>query len=54
VAESIKQRIRSAIISTLIEKKTFEGKKKDVDYIKGCYKDKKNHFQNYSPPNPLS
>jgi len=25
------------------KKKRFEGKKKDVDYIEGGYKDKKNH-----------
>jgi len=25
------------------KKKRFEWKKKDVDYIKGVYKDKKNH-----------
>jgi hypothetical protein len=29
-------------------------KKKNTDHIKGDYKSKKNHFQNYSPPNHSS
>jgi len=43
MAKRIEQGIRSDRIFVPTKKKRFEGKKKDVDYIEGGYKDKKNH-----------
>ena len=54
VAEHIKQGIRSGRIFMPIEKKGFEGKKKEINQVKGGYKSKKNQFQNYNTPSPLS
>jgi hypothetical protein len=52
VAKCIKQGIINGRIFELIEKKGFGRKKNDVDHIKGGYRDKKNHFQNYNTPSP--
>jgi hypothetical protein len=39
-------------VSAPTKKKGFREKKKDVDHIKGGYRDKKNHFQNYNTSSP--
>jgi hypothetical protein len=46
VAERIEQGVKSGRISTLVEKRAFEGKKKEVDHVKG----RKNPFQLYHTP----
>jgi hypothetical protein len=54
MVERIEQGIRNGRISSPPKKKVLRGKKKNTDHIKGDYKSKKNHFQNYSPPNHSS
>lgn len=54
MAERIEQGIRNGRISIPNKNRGFEGKKKDVNHIECGYRAKKNHFQNYSSPNPSS
>ena len=46
VTERIEQGVKSGRISAPVEKKGFEGKKKEVDHVEG----RKNPFQNYHTP----
>jgi len=46
VAERIEQGVKSGRISTTVEKRGFEGKKKEVDHVEG----RKNPFQKYHTP----
>ena len=54
MVERIEQGIRNGRISSPPKKKVLREKNKNTDHIKGDYKSKKNHFQNYSPPNHSS
>ena len=47
VAERIKQGVKSGRIYVPTEKRGFEGKRKEVDYVEGGYMGRKNPFQNY-------
>jgi hypothetical protein len=46
VAERIEQGVKSGRIFTSTEK-SFEGKRKEVDYVESGYRGRKNSFQNY-------
>jgi hypothetical protein len=48
VVEHIEQGVKSGKISALVEKRGFEGKKKEVDHVEG----RKNPFQKYRTPSP--
>jgi hypothetical protein len=50
VAERIEQGVNSGRISAPVEKKGFEGKRKEVDHVEGSYRGRKNPFQNYHTP----
>jgi len=50
VAERIDQGVKSGRISASVEKKGFEGKRKEVDHIEGSYRGRKNPFQKYHTP----
>jgi len=50
VAERIEQGVKSGRISASVEKKGFEGKRKEVDHIEGSYRGRKNPFQKYHTP----
>jgi len=51
VAERIEQGVKSGRIPMpTVEKRGFEGKRKEVDHIKGNYRGRKNPFQNYHTP----
>jgi hypothetical protein len=50
VAERIEQGVNSGRISAPVEKKGFEGKRKEVDHVEGSYMDRKNPFQKYHTP----
>jgi hypothetical protein len=52
VAECIKQGVKSGIISTPVEKRGFESKRKKVDHVEGSYRGRKNPFQKYCTPSP--
>ena len=50
VADRIEQEIRSRRISAPLEKKGFEGKRKDTEHFEDDYKGRNNQFQNYHNP----
>jgi hypothetical protein len=50
VAERIEQGIRSGRISAPVEKKGFEGKRRDTEHFEDDYKGRNNQFQNYNNP----
>jgi hypothetical protein len=52
VAERIEQGVKSGRISASVEKRGFEDKKKEVDYVESGYRGRKNPFQNYHTPSP--
>jgi hypothetical protein len=52
VAERIEQGVKSGRIYVSVEKRGFEGKKKEVDYVESGYRGRKNPFQNYHTPSP--
>jgi hypothetical protein len=54
VAERIEQGVKSGRIFPSTEKRGFEGKRKEVDYVESGYRGRKNPFQNYhtSFPSP--
>ena len=52
VADHIEQGVKSCRISTPVEKKGFERKKKEVVYVKDGYRGKKNQFQKYNTSYP--
>jgi len=52
VAERIEQGVKSGRISAPVEKRGFEGKRKEVDHVEGSYKGRKNPFQKYHTPSP--
>jgi len=53
VAERIEQWVKSGRISAPVEKKGFEGKRKEVDHVEGSYRGRKNAFQKYHTPSSL-
>jgi len=53
VAERIEQGVKSGRIYALIEKRGFEGKGKEIDYVEGGYIGKRNSFQNYHTPSQI-
>jgi hypothetical protein len=50
VAERIEQGIRSCTSFAPVEKKGFEGKRKDVEHFEDDYTVWKNQFKNYHNP----
>jgi len=52
VAERIEQGVKSGRIFTPVEKRGFEGKRKEVDHFEGSYRDRNNPFQKYHAPSP--
>jgi hypothetical protein len=47
VAECIEQGVKSGRVSAPMEKKGFEGKRKEVNHVEGSYRGRKNPFQKY-------
>jgi hypothetical protein len=52
ITKHIELGVRSGKIFAPIEKKSFEGKKKEVDYVKSGYRGKKKQFQKYNTRSP--
>jgi hypothetical protein len=50
VTERIEQGVKNGRISEPMEKRGFEGKRKEVDHVEGSYRGRKNPFQNYHTP----
>ena len=50
MANCIEKGIKNRRISTPMEKKSFSGKKKEIDHIEGGYKGKNTQFPKYKPP----
>jgi len=47
MAQRIEQGVRSGRISAPVEKKGFEGKRREVDHVESGFRGKKKQFQNY-------
>ena len=47
IAGRIEQEVRSGRTFTSTENRGFEGKMKEVDYVEGVIRVRKNQFQNY-------
>jgi hypothetical protein len=52
VAKRIEQGVKSGRIFAPIEKRGFEGKRREVNYVESGYRGMKNPFQNYHTPSP--
>jgi hypothetical protein len=52
ITEHIELRVKSGKVFAPMEKKSFEGKKEEVDHVKNGYMGTKNQFQKYNTPSP--
>jgi len=52
ITEHIEQGVKNGRIFAHMEKKGFEGKRKEVNYVESGYRGRKNPFQNYHTPSP--